>query len=211
VPPARPGPINSWRAVPGQGFGPTCQPGPARDTGVPCLSTPKSCRVQPCPCRAGPARPFGHIYRHPSFVTPTASLSVELVVTDSWCLRPLVASGIPRLHRHPVSTLPKLAPPSPPPCVVAQVPFSPTAARRCLPADLLALGATTACSVSSSVLASLLLQLVNRRSLPPCSVSLSDRYRSCFQSYRFSDKNYENGNGFSVCQSFPTFSSVIEI
>ena len=35
MPPAWPDPINSGRAVPEQYFWPTCQPGPARDTGVP--------------------------------------------------------------------------------------------------------------------------------------------------------------------------------
>jgi hypothetical protein len=40
VPPARPGPFNLGRAVPGQHKWPACQPSPARITGVPCPIVP---------------------------------------------------------------------------------------------------------------------------------------------------------------------------
>jgi hypothetical protein len=46
VPPARPGPINIRRAVPGQGFGPTCQPSPARDI----VGPGRGRRAPPRPC-----------------------------------------------------------------------------------------------------------------------------------------------------------------
>src|SRR6185436_389494 len=46
----------------GRKAGTACWPGTARGLAVPCLGTVEPCRAQACPCRAGTARPNGHVY-----------------------------------------------------------------------------------------------------------------------------------------------------
>jgi hypothetical protein len=66
--------------VPGLGHvsQPAGRPGPARYQTVPGLDWSPSCRAKPCPGRAGPARPIGHVYYLASGFSRSS-------VVYSWC------------------------------------------------------------------------------------------------------------------------------
>jgi hypothetical protein len=76
----RPGTARVRITVPGLGHvsQPAGRPGPARYQTVPGLDWSPSCRAKPCPGRAGPARPIGHVYYLASGFSRSS-------VVYSWC------------------------------------------------------------------------------------------------------------------------------
>ena len=91
VPQARHGPSKLNRGVPGQEsrHGVLARHGTARGLAVPCLGTVEPCRAQACLCRAGTARPNGHVY-----VSLRPSRSVGLLERSTGTVEVLVCECV---------------------------------------------------------------------------------------------------------------------